>query len=60
MFVAQGTSQTVESVQAVIVLAATMSVIFWRLLLKIAVIVMLALLVYGAILIFQSIHYVAT
>ena len=38
----------------------TMSVIFWRLLLKIAVIVMLALLVYGAILIFQSIHYVAT
>ena len=61
MFVAEGTPQAVESVRTVIVLFAAISVIFWRVLLRIvltvAAIALLVLLTSGAILIFESIHH---
>ncbi len=63
MFAAQGTPQTVESVQTVIVLFAAISVIFWKTLLKIALtlaaIAMVVLLTSGVILILQNIHHAA-
>ncbi len=60
MFVAQGTPQTVESVRTVIVLFVTISVIFWKALLKIALtvaaIVLAVLLTSGAIWILQHVR----
>jgi hypothetical protein len=63
MFVAQGTPQAVESVRTIIVLFATISVIFWRTLLRIVVMVaaiaLIILLTSGAVLIFESLNHVA-
>jgi hypothetical protein len=60
MFVAQGATQAAETVQAVVVLFAAVSVIFWRVLLRIvltvAAIALLVLLTSGAMLIFEIIH----
>jgi hypothetical protein len=59
MLVAQGTPHAVESVRTIIVLFATISVIFWRALLRIvltvAAIVLVILLVSGAILVFEAV-----
>lgn len=63
MFVAQATPQTMESVRTVIVLFAAVSVIFWKVLLKIAltlaVITVVILFTSGVILILQNVHQVA-
>ena len=63
MFVLQATPQTVESARTIIVIFATISVIFWRALLRIivmvAAIVAIILLTSGVLLIYQSLHLLA-
>ncbi len=63
MFVLQATPQAVESARTIIVIFATISVIFWRALLRIVVMVaamaVIILLTSGALLIYQSLHHLA-
>ena len=63
MLVFQATPQTVESVRTIIVAFAMISVIFWRALLRIivmvAAIVMIILLTSGVLLIYQILHHLA-
>jgi hypothetical protein len=63
MFVLQATPQTVESARTIIVIFATISVIFWRALLRIVVMVaamvVIILLTSGALLLYQSLHHLA-
>lgn len=60
MYVAPESLQAVESVRYIVLLFATVSVVFWRVLIKIVVMVaaiaVLVLLASGAILILQSIR----
>jgi hypothetical protein len=63
MFVVQATPQAVESARTIIVLFAAIFVIFWRVMIRIVVmvaaIVAIVLLTSGAILIYQIIFHIA-
>ena len=60
MFVAQGAPHVEESVRTAVVLFAIVSVAFWKILLKIAVMIVamtvIVLLTYGGIALLQSLH----
>jgi hypothetical protein len=63
MFAVEGAPQAVETARTIIILFAIVSVVFWRVLLKIAVmtaaIVLIVLLTSGAIVLLENIHRVA-
>jgi hypothetical protein len=60
MFVAQGAPHVLESIRTAVVLFAVVSVVFWKILLKIVVMVVattvIVLLAYGVIALLQSLH----
>ncbi len=62
MFAPQGAPQDLDSFRPIIVLAAIISVVFWRAVLKtilmIVAIILVVLLTSGAVLVFQSAHHV--
>ncbi len=60
MFVAQGTAQNLETIRVLAVLSATAAVLFWRAVLKFAIIaiaaVLISLMAAGALVFLASIH----
>jgi hypothetical protein len=56
MFVGQGPTQDPESMKIVLLLIATSVAVFWRTVIKLALIVAIMLIILGALALTQSLH----
>jgi hypothetical protein len=57
MFLAQGAPENLQSLEPVIVVLSIAAVLFWRVLLRILMIVILVLLVSGVVLLLEGTHH---